>query len=120
MACGAAALASLLLPQAVVKRSAARSEPVKIRGDVLAEHRVILSLVFALRSLLAKFLSRRKTIAMNSSTTNIRSNIEIHGRGKLRRVIGSARLSCYETKPKFCERKKCNGTSRGSGGDTAR
>src|ERR1700674_4229865 len=104
MAFGAAALTFLVLAEAVVKRSAARSEPVTIRGDVLAEHRVILSLVFALRSLLAKFLSRRKRIAMNSSTTDIRPNIEIHGRGKLRTVFGSAKLSSYETKPKFCER----------------
>src|ERR1700719_3528246 len=92
MACGAAALAPLLSPQAVAKRSAARSELVKIRGDVLRKQRVIWALVFALRSLLAKFLSRRKRIAMNSSTTNIRSNLEIHGRGKLRRVFGSAKL----------------------------
>ena len=48
MACGAAALASLLLPQAVVKRSAARSVPGKIRDDVLAKHRVILSLFVVL------------------------------------------------------------------------
>src|ERR1700676_4065188 len=88
MACGAAALAFLLLPQAVVKRSAARSVPGKIRDDVLAEHRVILSLFFALRSLLAKFLSRRKKISMNSSTTNIRSNIEIHGRGSSEEFSG--------------------------------
>jgi hypothetical protein len=41
MACGASALAALLLPQAIVGRSAARRAPGRIRDDVLAENRDI-------------------------------------------------------------------------------
>ena len=45
MACGASALAAVLLPQAVVNRSAAKRLAGRISGDVLAKNRDILLLI---------------------------------------------------------------------------